>query len=529
MYVKSKKTNVVYVATQKSSDESAYAPDFPDHGILPGFELQNHATEETFWIEAWKLNRYKVLTEAEVESSYHLYLHKIAHPDTPPEFSKLIITDSEDSYEFTETATHNFNTKEFTSMVFQFSEPVTLRPGATHTVTVGGEVFGTLSQHSTDSLLVTPTDQNYEAGEFTFTIAGDVVQDSVGQLVPETSLTITFVDDRSVPEIETITFDGTSLETEDTHEFSTENIETVTVELTEPVTLVPDAEAVITVDGTQWGTFEVDGSTLTVTPDSEAYVAGEKEFVIAADTLQSAKGKANAETTIKITFVDDRTAPYAQNLIFIDNEDEHTVEDNDTLTYTTGTYTHLIMNVTPGPISLVGEPETAIVKDDETPWGTFTITGDSTLEIVPDDGYDYPADGDIEFVIDAGVFEHEGKENEAISITVTFADDTPALIWAGSPEDGDTDADTGGTPYVNTNFEPIEETVVGTIHEDPDGSNTEVALDGVNVIDHGDGTWAISLLLNEFLTAGAVHELYVKAFRDETEFEEITIRFTTES
>lgn len=100
MYVKDKKTNIVYKATQKSSRESNVAE--PQSFETPGFELESADT--LIWIPAYKLmSEFKSLTTVEVESSVALYTH--LNPAPEPEPTPLIILSALESLqELTATA-----------------------------------------------------------------------------------------------------------------------------------------------------------------------------------------------------------------------------------------------------------------------------------------------------------------------------------------------------------------------------------------------------------------------------------------
>lgn len=96
MFVKDKRTNLVYFAVQKRSRESKTAK--PARLSTPGFEL--HGGQEgvlkQFWIPAYKLGSdYKVLTDTEVFNAYEIisYFNEFGFDlDTPGIELPLVLT-----------------------------------------------------------------------------------------------------------------------------------------------------------------------------------------------------------------------------------------------------------------------------------------------------------------------------------------------------------------------------------------------------------------------------------------------------
>lgn len=147
-----------------------------------------------------------------------------------------------------------------------------------------------------------------------------VVRDNV--VLGEATKTITLSDvdvasakhnpeNTTAPTFTTVSIDGVPVSV--TVTYSTLTFETVTVTMSEAVDLVVGAEAIVTIGGSEFGTFAVsgDGMTLTITPTNQNlfnYVPGEFTFDIAADTLQDAVGNMNNALSFTLTFAVDTGA-----------------------------------------------------------------------------------------------------------------------------------------------------------------------------------------------------------------------------
>jgi hypothetical protein len=208
--------------------------------------------------------------------------------------------------------TIEYSTTTFGAVTVAMSESVSFVTGNVGEVTIDGAVFGTFTiSPNTRTLTITPTNSNgfnYVPGTFTFVIAAGTLRDASGNQNATLSFTLTFVADTTPPTYTTVSIDG--IVVSGTVTYSTPTFTTLTVAMSEAVTLVVGEDAIVTIDEVEFGTFTIsaDGMTLIITPTNSngfSYVPGTFLFEIAEGTLQDGLGNKNADLSFELTFETD--------------------------------------------------------------------------------------------------------------------------------------------------------------------------------------------------------------------------------